>query len=123
MVESSRGEGKSASTAINTFLKILCKSAPFFPQSIHSLALTSQIVSEALLIPESWVYLLIVAEPIDTTKPKSGRRKDLLLPAANKASQVVLVIKNPPASAGDRRDSGLIPGFGRSPGIRNGKLL
>ena len=65
----------------------------------------------------------MVAEPIDTTKPKSGRRKDLLLPAANKASQVVLVVKNPPANAGDRRDSGLIPGFGRSPGIRNGNLL
>ena len=32
------------------------------------------------------------------------------------ASQVVLVIKNPPASAGDIRDVGLIPGSGRSPG-------
>jgi len=27
------------------------------------------------------------------------------------ASQVVLVIKNPPASVGDVRDVGLIPGF------------
>ena len=32
------------------------------------------------------------------------------------ASQVALVIKNPPANAGDIRDSGLIPGLGRSPG-------
>ena len=32
------------------------------------------------------------------------------------ASQVVLVVKNPPASAGDIRDVGLIPQSGRSPG-------
>ena len=35
------------------------------------------------------------------------------------ASQVVLVIKNPPANAGDigdKRDLGLIPGSGRSSG-------
>ena len=34
----------------------------------------------------------------------------------NRASQVVLVVKNLPANAGDIRDSGLIPGSGRSPG-------
>ena len=28
--------------------------------------------------------------------------------------------KNPPASAGDRRDVGSIPGSGRSPGVENG---
>ena len=37
-----------------------------------------------------------------------------------KDSQVVLVVKNPPANAGDIRDSGLIPGLGRSPGGGNG---
>ena len=30
------------------------------------------------------------------------------------------MVKNPPASAGDVRDSGLIPGSGRSPGEVNG---
>ena len=35
-------------------------------------------------------------------------------------SQVVLVVKNPPANAGDVRDSGLIPGSGRSAGAGNG---
>ena len=35
------------------------------------------------------------------------------------ASQAVLVVKNPPAKAGDPRDSGLIPGLGRSPGEGN----
>ena len=33
----------------------------------------------------------------------------------SEASQVVPVVKNPPASAGDIRDAGLIPGSGRSP--------
>ena len=36
------------------------------------------------------------------------------------ASQVVLVVKNLPASAGGARDVGSIPGSGRYPGERNG---
>ena len=36
------------------------------------------------------------------------------------ASQVMLVLKNPPANAGDIRNSGLIPGLGTSPGEGNG---
>ena len=36
------------------------------------------------------------------------------------ASQVVLVVKNPPANAEDGRDMGAIPGLGRSPGEVNG---
>ena len=36
---------------------------------------------------------------------------------------MVLVVKNPPANAGDGRDVGLIPGSGRSPGGGNGNLL
>ena len=35
-----------------------------------------------------------------------------------KASQVALVVKNPPASAGDVRDAGLIPELGKIPGRR-----
>ena len=38
-------------------------------------------------------------------------------------SQVALVVKNPPANAGDLRDTGSIPGSGRSPGEGNGQLL
>ena len=34
------------------------------------------------------------------------------------ASQMVLVVKNPPTNAGDLRDPGLIPGWGRSLGGR-----
>ena len=41
----------------------------------------------------------------------------------SRASQVVLVVKNLPANAGDLRDVGSIPGLGRSPKVGNGKLL
>ena len=40
-----------------------------------------------------------------------------------RASQVVLVVRNPPANIGDVRDMGLIPGSGRSPGEGNGNPL
>ena len=39
------------------------------------------------------------------------------------ASQVVLVVKNPPANAGDKRDVGSVPGSGRSPGGGHGNSL
>ena len=39
------------------------------------------------------------------------------------ASQVVLVVKNLPANAGDIRDVGSIPGSGRSPRGGNGNPL
>ena len=34
-----------------------------------------------------------------------------------------LVVKNPPANAGDRRDTGSTPGLGRSPGGEHGNPL
>ena len=37
--------------------------------------------------------------------------------------QVVLVVKNLPANAGEARDMGSIPGSGRSPGRGNGNPL
>ena len=41
-----------------------------------------------------------------------------------RVSQVVLVVKNPPpTNAGDIRDSGSIPGWGRSPGGEHGNPL
>ena len=39
------------------------------------------------------------------------------------ASQVALVVKNPPSNAGDVRDEGSIPGLGRCPVIGNGNSL
>ena len=38
-------------------------------------------------------------------------------------ASVVLVVKNPPAKAGDVIDVGLIPGLGRSPGGGHGNPL
>ena len=40
-----------------------------------------------------------------------------------RASQVALVVKNPPANAGDTRDRGLIPGLGWSPVGGHGNLF
>ena len=55
---------------------------------------------------------------------RSSSRSDLTsMQDGQKASQVVLVVKNPPANAGDKRDSGLIPGLGRSPGGGHGNSL
>ena len=39
------------------------------------------------------------------------------------ASQVVLVVKNKPANAGDTGDTSLVPGLGRSPGGGHGNPL
>ena len=39
------------------------------------------------------------------------------------SSQVMVVVKNPPASAGDIRDMGSVPGSGRTPGGGNGNPL
>ena len=40
----------------------------------------------------------------------------VLIASVPEASQVVLVVKDPPAKAGDITDTGSIPGSGRSPG-------
>ena len=49
--------------------------------------------------------------------PRSGIAR---LYGSFRASQMVLVVKNPPANAGDVRDLGLIPQSGRSPGGGHG---
>ena len=46
-----------------------------------------------------------------------------VLTASHGASQVVLVVKNLLASAGDARDVSLISGSEKAPGERNGNLL
>ena len=42
---------------------------------------------------------------------------------AQGAFQVVIVVKKPPANAGDIGDTGSIPGEGRSPRVGNGNPL
>ena len=55
----------------------------------------------------------------------SGDRKYALAKVSwnPRASQVVLVAKKPPANAGDIRDTGSIPGSGRSPEEGHSNLL
>ena len=55
---------------------------------------------------------------------RSGRDVGIIFPSPMLwASQVVLVVKNPPANAGDMRVVGLISGLGRSPGGGHGNPL
>ena len=53
---------------------------------------------------------------VKTTPPMQGRRFDPWSGASSGVSQVALVVKKLPASAGDIRDVGLIPELGRAPG-------
>ena len=51
----------------------------------------------------------------DTQHYQLSEKYELKLPYSYWASQVVLVVKNLPDNAGDVRDTGSIPGSGRSP--------
>ena len=55
-----------------------------------------------------------------TSKSLSNTINYNLLRGLQGASQVVLVVKNLPAKAGDMSDAGLIPGSERSPGGGHG---
>ena len=46
-----------------------------------------------------------------------------ILQKSKEASQVALVVKSPPANAGDTGDMGSTPGSGRAAKGRNGNLL
>ena len=57
------------------------------------------------------------SQELDTTEQLNHQHHGL------RASQVVLVVKNPPASIGGKRDMGSISGWGRSPGRGHGNSL
>ena len=57
----------------------------------------------------------MLALETDTTKTTMTTTTVLLLPFPSGFTQVALVVKNTSASAGDKRDPGLIPGSGRFP--------
>ena len=61
--------------------------------------------------------------PQDSTLPSSDKAKNYQLLPYSWASQVVVVVKNPLANAGDLRDTGLLPGLGRCPGGGHGNPL
>ena len=62
----------------------------------------------------------LVLEPVSSGTSNVSCQNNLLPLKLGEVSQVVLVAKNPPASAGDKRDVGSIPGLGRFPGEGDG---
>ena len=64
------------------------------------------------------LYLILQEQNLEKMEMESGRAAQML-----GAFQVALVVKNPPAKSGDRRDAGLIPGSGRFPGGGHGNPL
>ena len=74
----------------------------------------------------TWRFLREEILNVLTTKQKLGNHVMEVLSMAMgviRASQGVLVVKNPLANAGDVRDSGSTPGSGRSPGEGDGNTL
>ena len=67
--------------------------------------------------------MAVQKEPDLTSSYKDTPKLQLLLELQYRASQVALVVKNPPANTGEVRDACLIPGLGRSSGEGNDNPL
>ena len=91
--------------------------APPTPAVCSGLGSCSGFGSGWLLPLGPWLVCLpaLFACPLASPLTQLVLDSDFLLSSLRK-STVVLVVKNPPASAGDIRDTGSIPGLGRSPG-------
>ena len=100
------------------------KDTQFFPSLpatsalYGSLLLSLRSPNHFFLFLPSWHDLLLNNPFMSPAAPSL-----LISKALWSAFQVALVIKNPPANAGDVGDPGSIPGSGRSPGEGNGKPL
>ena len=105
-------------------------------------AIMAQLVKNLPAMRETWVWSLVWEDSLEKGKatqssilawripwtiysPWGGKESDMAerLSLSLWASQVALMVKNPPASAGDIRDAGSIPGSGRLPGEGNGNSL
>ena len=73
--------------------------------------------------PENFVDCIVHGVTKSQTRLSDFRGHLWARPSTEWASQVALVVKNPPANAGDARDAGSITGSGKSPGVGNGNLL
>jgi len=74
----------------------------------------------------NWLSHPIQASAAVCQSTASSSRRHLVSPSKNSpswGSPSGSVVMNPPANAGNVRDSGSIPGSGRFPGARNGNLL
>ena len=110
-----RGLGEVSSVSINKFRQLRggCHSAlgNAAPEAHSTSSHGSCILLSAPLLLEQWTPQRNTAPLISLESLVSYTPLCSLL-----ASQMVLVVNNPPASAEDIRDMGLIPGLGRSPG-------
>ena len=61
------------------------------------------------------MFCISLYQELDGKKNYSRKERKWFL-HSSRVFQVVLVVKNPRANAGDVRDTGSIPGLGRSPG-------
>ena len=68
-------------------------------------------------------YLSIIYLSIYSIYVSFHLRTDIFQLFISGASHVTTVVKNPPANPGDVRDTGSIPGLGRSPGGGHGNPL
>ena len=69
----------------------------------------------------TWVHLWLIL--VDVWQKTTKFCKAIFLKLKNKSIKIWLTtkkLKNLPANAGDAKDNGLIPGFGRSPRVGNG---
>ena len=73
--------------------------------------------------PENFLDCIVHGVTKSQTRLSDFRSHLWARPSTEWASQVALVVKNPPANAGDIRDASSIPRWGRSPEVGNGKPL
>ena len=101
-------------------------------EALLEVALPVAPVQDSLLQPHLWAtghmwksFQKSIWNPSDWTS-RSGTLETFwfyLLILCGRASQVALVVKNPPANEGDIRDAGSIPESGRPPGRGHGNPL
>ena len=70
-----------------------------------------------------WLHKYKISQGTPSTARKQDLFRYLRMTFSIRASQVVLVVKNLPANAGDARNTCLTPWSGRSPGEGNGNPL
>ena len=82
----------------------------------HQKALSSSSPSAIRVVSSAYLRFLIFLPAILIPACNSSSLAFCMMYFAYGASQMLLVVKNPPASARDTRNEGSIPGTGRCPG-------
>ena len=104
----------------NPLLPLLCPQLCSLCLCLHPFPtnrFTSTIFPDSVYIHLYMIFVLSLSDLLHS-------QRAFLWPIVSQgASQVALVIKNPPANAGDVRNKGSVPGPGRSPGGQHGNPL